>query len=129
MLGDVGHIVARLDNRSSAAIELKPFTAGVQRIADVPIYATDAIVRRATSLQLTADARAPLTGLPSALWQRLHLQAGDKVLLAQGGAALVLDAHEDSTLAPDTVRLPAGHPATAGLGAMFGAITVERVQA
>jgi NADH-quinone oxidoreductase subunit G len=126
-LGDVDHIAARLDNRSSATIDLKPFATGVQRVADVPIYATDATVRRATSLQLTADARAPLAALPTALWQRLKLRSGDKVLLDQGGAALVLDAQEDATLAPDTVRVPAGHPATASLGAMFGAITVEKV--
>jgi NADH-quinone oxidoreductase subunit G len=126
-LGDTATIATRLDNRSAAAMAIAPAAAGLQRIADVPVYTTDAIVRRATSLQLTADARAPQAGLPTALWQSLRLQAGDKVLLAQGGAALVLDAHEDATLAPDAVRVPAGHPATASLGAMFGAITVEKV--
>ena len=126
-LGDISTIAARLDNRSNAAMQVLPTAPGLQRIADVSIYATDAIVRRSTPLQLTVDARAPQAGLPSALWQRLRLQAGDKVLLAQGGAALVLDAREEDTLAPDTVRVPAGHPATANLGAMFGAITVEKV--
>ena len=126
-LGDVATIVSRLDNSSSAAIDLTPFTVGMQRVADVPIYATDAIVRRAASLQLSADARAPAASLPSALWQSLRLQTGDKVLLAQGSAALVLDAFEDTTLAPDAVRVPAGHPATAALGAMFGAISVEKM--
>ena len=126
-LGDVDNIAARLDNRSAAAIALTPPADGLQRIADVPIYATDASVRRAASLQLTADARPPRAGLPTALWQRLRLQVGDKVLLAQDGAALVLDAHEDASLAPGAVRVAAGHPATASLGAMFGAITVEKV--
>jgi hypothetical protein len=37
--------------------------AGLQRVADVPIYATDAMVRRAPSLQ-TADAKGPVAGLP-----------------------------------------------------------------
>ncbi len=128
-LGDTATITTRLDNTSTAAIEVAPFTSGLQRIADVPIYATDAIVRRATALQLSADARPPVAALPTALWQRLRLQPGDKVMLAQGGAALVLDAREDASLAPDAVRVPAGHPATAGLGAMFGAITVEKVGA
>jgi NADH-quinone oxidoreductase subunit G len=126
-LGDANGIPARLDNRSHAPIDMKPFAMGLQRVADVPLYATDATVRRATSLQLTADARRPQAGLPTALWQQLKLQAGDKVLLAQGGAALVLAALEDESLAADTVRVPAGHPATASLGAMFGVITVEKV--
>ena len=128
-LDDGAGISARLDNTSTAAIALPPVSPGLQRIADVPIYATDAIVRRAPSLQLTADARPPVAGLSTLLWQRLGLQAGDKVLLAQGSAALVLDAREEATLAPDAVRVPAGHPATAGLGALFGPIAVEKVQA
>ena len=41
-----------------------------------PIYATDALVRRAPALQATADARAPQVGVPTALWQQLGLQAG-----------------------------------------------------
>jgi NADH-quinone oxidoreductase subunit G len=36
----------------------------------VPIYAADSLVRRAPSLQLTADAREPVAGLPTVLWQR-----------------------------------------------------------
>ena len=114
----------------------------MQRIADVPIYASDAIVRRAVSLQLTADAKAPLVGLPSALWQQLGLAPGAKVRLFQGGpqggphggphggaqgeASAVLVAREDTTLAAGAVRVAAGHQATSSLGAMFGAITVER---
>src|SRR5690606_15988382 len=99
----------------------------LERIADVPIYATDAIVRRAVSLQRTADAREPRVGLPSALWQQLGLQPGGKVLVTQGEAAVVLPAREEPTLAAGAVRIAAGHPATAGLGPMFGAVGVEKV--
>jgi NADH-quinone oxidoreductase subunit G len=38
----------------------------------------------------------------------------------------VLPAQLDPTLAANTVHVPAGHPHTASLGAMFGAITVEK---
>jgi NADH-quinone oxidoreductase subunit G len=38
----------------------------------------------------------------------------------------VLPARLDPTLADHAVRVPAGHPATSGLGAMFGTITVEK---
>ncbi len=128
-LGEAATVAARLDNRSSTAIAVGPVTSGLQRIADVPIYATDATVRRATSLQLTADARAPVASLPTVLWQKLRLQRGDNVLVAQGGAALVMAAAEDASLAPDAVRVPAGHPSTSAMGAMFGTITVEKVGA
>ena len=129
-LGDVATLAQRLDNHADAAAAKAPLSAaasGLQRIADVPIYASDAIVRRAVSLQLTADARGPLVGLPSALWQKLGLVPGAKVRVTQGEGSVVLGAREDSTLAEGAVRVAAGHQATATLGAMFGAVTVERV--
>ena len=126
-LGNVATLPQRLDNSSAAAFVVARATSGLQRISDVPIYASDAIVRRAHSLQLTADARAPLAGLPSALWAQLGLQAGAKVRITQGEGTAVLAAHEDRTLADHTVRVSAGHPSTASLGALFGALTVEKV--
>ncbi|MBN8487206.1 MAG: molybdopterin-dependent oxidoreductase, partial [Burkholderiales bacterium] len=126
-LGDPATLPQRLDNRVNADFAGGAPGAGLERIADVPIYATDAIVRRAPALQATADAKeAVLAGLPSALWAQLGLQAGDKVRVSQGGASAVLGATEDASLAANTVRVAAGHPATATLGAMFGAITVEK---
>ncbi len=126
-LGDTATLSTRLDNTTLVPITLVAPQAGLQRVADVPIYATDSIVRRAASLQLAADAREPMAGLPSALWQQLGLHPGDKVLVAQGEGAVVMTACEDATLAADTVRVAAGHPLTVALGAMFGTVTVERV--
>jgi len=104
-----------------------PAATGLQRVADVPIYATDATVRRAAALQLTADAADPVVGIPSALWRQLGMQPGGKVLVTQSDNAVVLPAREDITLAANVVRVAAGHKSTAMLGAMFGALTVEKV--
>jgi len=126
-LGDLGTVASRLSNRSAASAGAPGAEAsGFERIADVPIYATDSLVRRATSLQLTADARPPVASLPAALWSQLGLSEGASVKVSQGNAQAVLPARRDDTLAANTVRVPAGHPVTASLGAMFGAITVER---
>src|SRR6185369_15636158 len=119
-----GDTAARLSNAIQRSATRGEASTGIERIADVPIYATDSLVRRATSLQLTADAKPPLASLPQALWSQLGLAHGDSVRISQGSASAVLPAHLDSALAPNTVRVPAGHPATAKLGAMFGAITV-----
>jgi NADH-quinone oxidoreductase subunit G len=126
-LGDTALLADRLNNHSESAVNLMPAGAGLQRVSDVPIYATDPLVRRAASLQLTVDAQAPVVGLPSALWRQLRMEPNAKVLVAQGEAALVMTAVEDNSLAPTAVRISAGHPVTAGLGAMFGAISVEKV--
>ncbi|QTN24950.1 NADH-quinone oxidoreductase subunit G [Rhizobacter sp. AJA081-3] len=125
-LGDVATIAARLDNGGSVAVSAPAAASGLQRIADVPIYSADPLVRRAPSLQQTADARAPQASLPQALWSRLGLATGDRVRVAQGAQQAVLPARLDESLAADTVRVPAGHADTATLGAMFGAVTVEK---
>ena len=126
-LGDAATIAARLSNHSAAGLSAVAGIDGLERIADVPIYATDSLVRRASSLQLTADARAPFASLPPRLWSQLGLSAGDKVRVAQGAAQAVLPARVDATLAANVLRVPAGHADTAALGAMFGAISVEKV--
>jgi NADH-quinone oxidoreductase subunit G len=85
------------------------------------------LVRRAASLQLTADAKPPVAHLPTALMRHLGLKLGDEVRVTQGLAAAVLAVREDSTLAANTVRVAAGHADTAALGAMFGPLAVEPV--
>ena len=131
-LGDVSALAARLDNRSSDPVSVAsaagPASSGFERIADVPIYSSDALVRRSPALQATADARAPVVGLPSSLWRQLGLQAGDGVRVTQGAATAALPAREDASLAEHAVRIPAGHPLTAALGPMFGVVTVEKAE-
>jgi NADH-quinone oxidoreductase subunit G len=125
-LGDLSALAGRLDNTPAVPVAVPAPTAGLERLADVPIYAADSLVRRAPALQLTADARPPVAALPTALWQQLGLNPGDKVLVAQGQTAVVLPARADATLAANTVRVAAGHPATQALGPMFGPLTVEK---
>jgi len=126
-LGDQATLASRLSNEaalpSALPVEAAP---AFERIADVPIYATDSLVRRALSLQLTADARSPQASLPAQLWADLGLVDGDKVRVSQGGAQAVLAARLDKTLAPTAVRVPAGHVLTAALGASFGAVSVAK---
>ncbi|MCB2022509.1 MAG: NADH-quinone oxidoreductase subunit G [Burkholderiaceae bacterium] len=129
-------VAARLDNRAGvgagagagagAAASASAAQGALERIADVPIYSTDPLVRRALSLLLTRDALPPVVGLPSALWERLALKAGDEVRVSQGESSVQLPARLDATLAANAVRVAAGHAVTAGLGAMFGAIHVEK---
>jgi NADH-quinone oxidoreductase subunit G len=126
-LTDAARVVARLSNRSSATPQIVAAPAGLQqRIANVPVYATDSVVRRAPALQQTADANAPLVALNAALWTQLGLQDGAKVRVRQGEGSAVLAASLDVTLAANTVRVSAGHPSTAALGAVFGSLSVER---
>ncbi|MFM8769792.1 MAG: molybdopterin-dependent oxidoreductase [Rubrivivax sp.] len=131
-LGDEAMLSARLSNDvhvSATATAVAQDQQGLQRLADVPLYATDALVRRATSLQLTADARAPQAGLAPGLWNQLGMQPGDRVRITQGAGQVTLAARLEATLAEGCARVPAGTAETAGLGAMTGHLTVERLAA
>ena len=125
-LGDVATVSARLSNATTQTAAASAAAGGTERIADVPIYSADSLVRRATSLQLTADARPPVASLGSAQWSQLGLADGDTVRVSQGGAAITLPARLDASLAAGTVRVPAGHALTAALGAMFGPLSIEK---
>jgi NADH-quinone oxidoreductase subunit G len=126
-LGDVATVASRLSNATTQTAAASAAAAGgTERIADVPIYSADSLVRRATSLQLTADARPPVASLGSAQWSQLGLADGDTVRVSQGGAAITLPARLDASLAAGTVRVPAGHALTAALGAMFGPLSIEK---
>jgi NADH-quinone oxidoreductase subunit G len=107
----------------------KSTAAGIQRIADVPIYFADPLARRSAPLQKTRDAQAPRAWMNAKLLQSLGMQAGGKVLARQGGGEAGLTAALDDRLPDGCVRIAAGHPATAALAPMFGAVTLERITA
>jgi NADH-quinone oxidoreductase subunit G len=125
-LGDGSAIAARLSNASQVAPQAAAAGTGLERIADVPLYATDALVRRAPALQATADAAAPRAALNAALWSQLGLATGDAVTVRSPSGAVTLPAVLDATLAPRAVRVSAGHAATVALGAPFTTLEVTR---
>jgi len=122
-------IPAKLNNALQVAIQLPvpgPQSSGLQRVADVPIYSADALVRRAASLQQTRDAATPCVAMRSDELQKLGVRSGDTVKVSQGAASVDLAVCADDGLPAGVARVAAGHSATAELGAMFGTITVER---
>jgi len=99
---------------------------GLQRIADVPIYFADSLVRRSPPLQRTKDAWAPKARMNAKLMTRLGLSKDDSVLLRQEGGQARLKAALDDRVPDECIRVAAAHPSTAALGAMFGALDVEK---
>ena len=99
----------------------------IQRIAEIPVYAADAIVRRSRPLQATADAAAPVAWMNRALFEQLGMRDGDALRVRQGAGEALVDAGIDDRLPAGCIRLAAARPETAGLGAMFGTVSAERV--
>ena len=97
-----------------------------ERIADVPIYFSDAIVRRSAPLQATRDARSPKARANARTLQSFGVAGGDKARVKQGDASALLEVALDENIADGAVLVSAGHESTATLGPMFGPITLER---
>ena len=117
---------AQLSNRADIALHAPQTSAEIQRVADVPIYFSDAIARRSESLQQTVDAQAPNVKLSANLAQSLGVSAGSLVRVTQGTGSVTLPCAIESGLPNNVVRLAAAHASTAALGAMFGSIKVEK---
>ncbi len=124
----VGSVQAFLTNEVSNVAMVPPqAVSGLERVAEVPIYQTDAVVRRASSLQLTLDAALPVARMHGNLIAQLGLKENGRVSVRQTTRALTLKVERDDLLPDNCVRIPCGHPLTASLGPMFGAITAEPV--
>ncbi len=115
---------------ASAGMAAAPASGLLERLADVPIYGSDPVVRRAASLQQTRDARPPRARANGATSARLGLAAGDTVRARQelNGVAgeATLELERDDALADGVVRIAAAHPSTAGLACASGAISIEK---
>ncbi len=113
--------VAKAENRDSAQ-------NGLQRIADLPIYRTDAIVRRAESLQQAPASAVPVASMNEATLAGLGVAAGDTVKIkAEKGGEIQITAQADNRLADGTVRIAQGFAQTAALGSAFGNLIVEKL--
>jgi len=116
-----------LDNRQPPGpVATGTAVTGPERIGDVAIHSTDALVRRAAALQMTPDAGAA---------ERVHLNSrqaalsgvhdGSTVTVRQGGAGSVMDVCIDERVADGCLWIQSGTTASAALGAAFGPVTLE----
>jgi len=131
-LGEPGSIPGRLGNavRGARLESLAPMAGkGVQRIAEIPIYSADAVVRRAQSLQQTHDAQPPAARMNRAMFEKLRLRSGENVRIRQGAGETVLAPVVDDGVPENCIRVPGGCPETSALGALFGEVSLERAPA
>ncbi|MDT8363836.1 MAG: NADH-quinone oxidoreductase subunit NuoG [Nitrosomonas sp.] len=121
-------VLEELNNMlDDAAIGLPELSGCVERIGEVPIYQTDPVVRRASALQATQDAKRPLVFASSALLEKIGVESGASVRIKQGDGEVCLAISVDDNLPKNCLRLASGCPTTASLGGMFGEIKLEKL--
>jgi len=108
----------------SQSLNLPPDTTSMQRIGDVHIYRSDALVRRAEPLQALVE---PLTAyLHPQDVERLELQAEDLIAFEQEGTRIQLPFACDEFIPVGCVRIQAGFAASNTLGSAFGLLAAEK---
>jgi len=117
----------RLNNNLSHLVEIvaAPPASGLRRVGEIPLYQSDAIVRRAPSLQKAGAKALGFVGINAAMLVMLGLQDGDRARVTQDGGSVELPVRLDPHVADGCVRVPVSAE-TAALGALFGEIHVEK---
>jgi NADH-quinone oxidoreductase subunit G len=121
-----GGIEGRLSNDIKAPLGLGQAATGLERVADVPIYRSDAMVRRSEPLQASPASKKPAAAMNGRTLTSLGLTAGVKVRVSGGQGAVELETVQDDAVADRAVRISAAFENTAALGGAFGQISVER---
>ncbi len=94
------------------------------RLANVPIYRTDAVVRRASALQASSLAADLVAALHPDDAEALGLSNGEWIDVGTNGVPCALTLVTDERVARGCVWIPAGFPVTAALGATGAPVTI-----
>lgn len=100
---------------------------GVERIAPRSAYHTDALVRRATSLQNTRLGREAVVQMSASLAGTLGVACGDRIRVRHGNQAVELSLKVVAGIPDGCVSIPAAHPLTSGLPLAAETVSLERL--
>ncbi|MCK4676301.1 MAG: molybdopterin-dependent oxidoreductase, partial [Gammaproteobacteria bacterium] len=98
---------------------------GLYCSSDVPMYAADAVVRRATSLQKTVDAQTMCVRLNSAEANRLGVSTATTVTVKQADNSTALTLVIDDGIPDDCAWLPSALEGNDLLGDAFAEVIIE----
>jgi NADH-quinone oxidoreductase subunit G len=122
----VDGVDGRLSNDVRGEAGLSTPVDGLERVADIPIYRSDSMVRRSGPLQATSDSRKPEARMAATTLAGLGVQAGDTVRVRSAQGEITLAARQDNAVAAGCLRIAAAFAETAPLGSAFGQLSVER---
>ncbi|RLJ15915.1 NADH-quinone oxidoreductase subunit G [bacterium endosymbiont of Escarpia laminata] len=110
----------------AGSADLHSAVEGLIRIGDVPPYALDSLVRRASALQQTKDAPPAAICINAEEAKKVGLADCDSAVVTQDGREATLPVSIDANIPDGCVRISAGLAGTETLGAQFGEVTLEK---
>jgi len=120
---------AKPNNKPRGDLKVEPqgTADGLARIGNLPIYAVDALVRRAPALQHTPAAGRLGAFLCSTEASALGLAEGDLVEVRQNGFSARMPVGLDEAVPTGCVRIPAGVAGSETLGDQIGPVSITKV--
>lgn len=125
---DIVGVHTQPDNTCSIVgqTDWRPFqAAGLQRVADVPIYAVDLLARRARSLQASPLASPAEVRLHPDVAHELGVVGRERVQVRHNGVAVDLPLVMDESIPKGCAWIPAGLPASMMLGPAVGPVVIQ----
>ena len=125
--GKCEHINLSNSANGITAVELNATDDSLMRSGDVPMYAGDALVRRASSLQKASDAQSLCLRLNAKEASRLGVADSETVSVTQGEKSAKMDLVIDDSIPDGTAWIPMAVQGADQLADAFAAIKVEKV--
>ncbi len=94
------------DYRDDFEVTLSQNVGGIERVAEVPMYSGDPVVRRASALQSTREARAPIIQISAAMQSSLNLPNDGVITVKQNGAEITAHFSVTPDLPDSAIRIP-----------------------
>ena len=118
----------RLDNSLTLpeALRVPATPRNLVRVAEVPIYAVDALVRHAGALQRTSDAITGAVVMSDAQAEKENLAAGEFARVTQNGSSAVLPVQIDASVPNGCVWIASGVAGSERLGPVCGAVELVK---
>ncbi|EIJ42758.1 NADH-quinone oxidoreductase, chain G [Beggiatoa alba B18LD] len=125
-VGDRANAVTTNSIRLPTALPTSQINGELQRITELPLYAVDALVRRADALQNTTDAKTTQgIHLNTLTLNKQGLGKAAQVKVKQGDATLQLAIVIDERVPDDCALIYAGQETTAVLGSWHGRLKLS----
>ncbi len=109
------------------SVSIKSLNGNLQRIGDVPLYAIDVLVRRATALQKTKDAEHDVARMNSKQAELSSVAGSEKVKVNQGSAHAYFPLVIDEGIPDGCVWISSAMQSSLTLGETFASVEVEKV--